>query len=119
MKIVRHEKHRGKYVGFKNGINGDYECSMKQAKRPPACHAGSTYLGPLNGIGAFKDNTIDPATLGPEFINELCKSELLKEVLASGSGCGADITVILIGNALIINRNAACHRTSGENIFAQ
>jgi len=123
VKIVRHEKHKGKFVGFKNGIIGDYECSSQQADWPPVWFAGSTscrcHLCPLNGIGASTDSPVCPAILGPEFINNLHKSEWLKEVIDSGPDGEADTTVILFGNALIINRNTACHRTSAENILPQ
>lgn len=121
MKIVRHYKNRGKYFGFKNGITGDYECTIKQREKPPVCPSGLTgsscCLCPLTFLCASKDKLVSPATLGPEFINELLQSELFKEAVKSGPGYEADTTVILFGNALIINRNTACHITSSENIL--
>ncbi len=119
MKIVRHEKNRGKYFGFKSGVTGEYECTLKLRERPPVCHAGSTGSGyclcPFTYLGTSTDNLISPSALSPEFINELLKSDAFKEAAA---GTEADTTVILFGNALVINRNTACNITSGENIFS-
>lgn len=123
MKIVRHEKRRGNYVGHKTGIDGEYECTLKQGKQPPACSTGSTYsmcqLCPYHKPGLYEGNRIDPAAFGPEVINELLKSDLFKEDNANDPGCGSDTIVIVFGNAIIINRNAACQRASCKSVSMQ
>ncbi|MGI6551079.1 MAG: hypothetical protein ACOX4Q_13810 [Syntrophomonadales bacterium] len=114
MKVVRHEKHRGKYIGQKTGAEGDYLATTKTEEPDPGKPAGGTgstnprcRVCPLHQPGFSLDNPVDPSMFDPEVINELLKSELFKD-----SDCGCDTTVIVIGNVLIINRNATCHSTS-------
>ena len=117
MKVVRHEKHRGRYAGMKTGLDGEYTCSAITSELPPAYNSGSNnpmcLLCPHCGSGLSNDNVIDPAMLGPEVLNELQKLGFFKEDSEYGPGCESDTTVIVIGNVWIINRNAACYRTPG------
>gem|GEM_PF-5506604 len=120
MKVVRHEKRRGKYMGLKNGIDGEYECSVKQREKFSACSTGSTHsmchLCPFHKPCLSEANPIDPAVFSPEVINEILKSGLFRE---DSPGCGSDTTVIVFGNVVIFNRNAACQRVSSENTSMQ
>ena len=111
MKVVRHEKRRGKYVGMKNGLDGDYSCTLKTGDLPPPCNKGSdnpiNCLCPRHEACFLRSALIDPATFGPDIFKELRKSGLLNDS-EQDPACGSDTTIVVFGNVLIINRNAAC-----------
>lgn len=113
VKVVRHEKRRGKYVGMKSGVDRDYSFTLKTGVLPPPCYTGSDNpihcLCPHHGTG-FSSSDHDPAPFAPDIFNELLKSGLLNDN-EQGPACGSDTTIVVIGNVLIINRNAACPRT--------